>query len=485
MTARAASTVRRPVERSILEGDRHDTAHSPRRARHGGRIGGHRAARANNNSRQRARPRRLGDVLDNRRRRTDPASAPPLIGDILGLPPTITLPALPLPLPLPVLPVLPLPTIPLPTLPLLPGNRPAPVPPTPDPGVGQSRPTGHRSGRRPTASHRSPIPDAGNPSHRSSIHGGGSPSGRPIRERSARSRTGHRSRGRSSSLRPANRAAADVPDRPTTCAARATRRSRRGCHRRAGRRVRHHAPGASTAPARSTPDERRAPRIPGVRSGGAGATAAARSTAPRSVTRRWIDAANRTVPTERSAPRTVAGRRRPSSWVRAAVAADGLRRRWRWALVFAVLGALCDRDRRRQTCDRQAWSNVASDERRVTTGRGNHNRVSADTRRRREPPSRVSADTRPIGGNPQPGVGGHPAQSAGTETGCRRTPGQIGGNLDRASADARSIGWAVTGGCRGPLRRGLHARTPVNRSGRGASRDVRVSRSGRRTSVAG
>ena len=73
-------------------------------------------------------------------RGTDPTSAPPLLGDILGLPPTITLPTLPLPalqLPLPVLPNLPVPTIPvLPTLPPFPGNRPAPVPPSPDPDVG-------------------------------------------------------------------------------------------------------------------------------------------------------------------------------------------------------------------------------------------------------------------------------------------------------------------------------------------------------------
>ena len=104
-------------------------------------------------------------------------------------------------------------------------------------------------------------------------------------------------------------------------------------------------------------------------------------------------------------------------------------------------------------------------------------------------PDRVSADTRPSSAGTKPGVAGalrpirregpvrsrgsadSPAHPAGTSIGCRRTPGRCGRPL--------------VGGCRGPLRRGLHARTPVNQLGRRVSHDLLVSRSGRQTSVPG
>ena len=90
-------------------------------------------------------------------------------------------------------------------------------------------------------------------------------------------------------------------------------------------------------------------------------------------------------------------------------------------------------------------------------------RASAEARPpRRVPPVRASADARPPARYPQ--------------VGRRRTPDHDGGNLDRVSADARSSGWAVTGGCRGPLRRGPPARQPSAHPARGSRSSLRGGR---------
>ena len=116
-----------------------------------------------------------------------------------------------------------------------------------------------------------------------------------------------------------------------------------------------------------------------------------------------------------------------------------------------------------------ALSFVIAVVRRAISRRGQRADEAVD--REREPTGRASAEPRPPGGYPRSGRrrtsgprGGYP------QAGRRRTPGQVGGNLDRASADARSIGWAVTEGCRGPLRHGPPARSPSRRREGGVSR---------------
>jgi hypothetical protein len=92
-------------------------------------------------------------------------------------------------------------------------------------------------------------------------------------------------------------------------------------------------------------------------------------------------------------------------------------------VMAAIRRAISSRGQRadEQIDQRREPGRVSADTR--PTSREPTSRVSADTRPiRREPTSRVSADTRPIRREPRPGVGGRPVDSVGRDRRAPRTP---------------------------------------------------------------